>query len=457
MKLFVLGLSIFLFILFNKSESFNGSGNEYFLENSRLGNLNKILKDDDKHFQQIQRQFPLNIRTPLNYSNVNDFKGNLKKNKAIIKMYKNYSQNKNRIAEFHPTPINKDFINSSGSKNFILENSFKKKVSFLIDKYKKNYSINSTELIGARWQEIDRFNAIKSFEIKSVIYDFLDKLNKLNKSIENDFVFIDQDDAKIEKSYPITSGNTNLGKEITKYTIVFFIQDKKSLAIIGLKGVFVDSKVLLLDIIGEKGDTESGFHGNEFYNINGTSREDMVLSDIQKKEILDKHQEKLKLPQGICFGADNKGSGGGGGITEQECISKNGFYDFPVKNNYSCPFYQKNKNYLNSRGGSRSGFCELPIGLNLKGFRNIEPGSEPLCYNCINENGQKTIGDCCKEQASDKIKYPKLKSPDYAFPSDTLERFNRRSELHTLGLSWNKNGFLFENEIPIGLNESSLT
>ena len=52
----------------------------------------------------------------------------------------------------------------------------------------------------------------------------------------------------------------------------------------------------------------------------------------------------------------------------------------------------------------------------------------PLCYGC-NKNEKEynilssNVNDCCEDQF-DKKKYPNLKSPDYAFKDDTINRIN---------------------------------
>ena len=77
--------------------------------------------------------------------------------------------------------------------------------------------------------------------------------------------------------------------------------------------------------------------------------------------------------------------------------------------NEDCPFFKKNKNYENERGGCIKGYCELPLGMKLSGFRKYDENLKPICNNCKNN----TVF-CCDEQKNKK-KYPELKSPDYLF------------------------------------------
>lgn len=96
---------------------------------------------------------------------------------------------------------------------------------------------------------------------------------------------------------------------------------------------------------------------------------------------------------------------------KEQCNLFGGVWDKPVENNEECPFYRKNNNYPNSRGGSKYGRCELPLGMKLLGFRyySLDEIYAPMCYGCsINSK----LGNCCNSQ----------KNPDYAFSSDAPDR-----------------------------------
>lgn len=97
------------------------------------------------------------------------------------------------------------------------------------------------------------------------------------------------------------------------------------------------------------------------------------------------------------------------------------YWDSPCKSDKDCPFYKKNKNYNNNRGGCINGICEMP--LNVKRIRyklyDKSEKNQPYCHNCINIFDNK----CCDEQKNSKL-YPNLKSPDYAFYNDTIFRKN---------------------------------
>lgn len=80
-------------------------------------------------------------------------------------------------------------------------------------------------------------------------------------------------------------------------------------------------------------------------------------------------------------------------------------WDKKCVNNEECPFYKKNVNYPNNRGGCNNGICELPLGTKPTGFKTYE--SDPFCYNC-----DPTDEKCCEKQVN----------PDYAFENDYPER-----------------------------------
>ena len=96
-----------------------------------------------------------------------------------------------------------------------------------------------------------------------------------------------------------------------------------------------------------------------------------------------------------------------------------GIWDKPCESNQECPFYQLNKNYPNNRGGCINGYCEMPINIKPRGYKYYDLNSKPFCYDCNIEGckGEECF-TCCREQANNKFKYPKLKSPDFMFLND---------------------------------------
>lgn len=93
------------------------------------------------------------------------------------------------------------------------------------------------------------------------------------------------------------------------------------------------------------------------------------------------------------------------------------YWDKPCEKNTDCPFYQKNKNYPNYRGGCIDGMCEMPVGVKQVSNRKYDEKSTPLCHGCKDP----LDASCCTKQMN-KSEYPTLKSPDYAFELDFFER-----------------------------------
>ena len=164
-----------------------------------------------------------------------------------------------------------------------------------------------------------------------------------------------------------------------------------------------------------------------------------------KKNVADflsnKHLDSIKYKKRIydydrhmCFGkeADNKA----------DCISPSrgdpsvGIWDEPCIKNEDCPFYKKNLNYPNNRGGCIKGYCEMPQNVTRIGYKFHEESDNDkvLCHNCRGNNVENTDNSsntnckgmeckmCCKEQESNFKKYPGLITPDYAFDNDFDER-----------------------------------
>jgi hypothetical protein len=137
------------------------------------------------------------------------------------------------------------------------------------------------------------------------------------------------------------------------------------------------------------------------------------ISDLLKVANAPKPREYL------CFGAT--------GNTQTDCVKAGGFWDTAVIDDKECPFYMANKNYPNTRGGVNvGGYCQMPSGVQILGFRDYYKDPEkfkPECYNCV--PGQNTIGNCCDKQSI----------PDYKFDGDQIDRLNSKTVLNSLGLS----------------------
>lgn len=131
--------------------------------------------------------------------------------------------------------------------------------------------------------------------------------------------------------------------------------------------------------------------------------------DNKKKEE-ERHKDFLKYK---CF--LKKGFNSSTCESYDSTIGTIGVYDKPCVKNDECPFYKKNKNYENSRGGCINGYCEMPVNIERVGYKNYRKSKKPFCHNC---NRKGCLGDdcftCCDDQ----------KSPDYMFSNDFTDRRN---------------------------------
>ena len=150
---------------------------------------------------------------------------------------------------------------------------------------------------------------------------------------------------------------------------------------------------------------------------------DIGLSETElnffKEKDAEKEREK-EYKKYRCFYKD--------GFNESTCRSYSkiqkvtGTWDKPCIKNEECPFYKKNKNYTNARGGCLGGYCEMPLNIQRMGYKQYSKKNKPYCHNCDIKD---CLGDdcytCCDQQKNRK-KFPKLKSPDYMFQNDYSQR-----------------------------------
>lgn len=171
-----------------------------------------------------------------------------------------------------------------------------------------------------------------------------------------------------------------------------------------------------------------------------TSNDKVLSPDPDQIGLLKDHNNDLRQPRYRCFQEEGAQTGAS---TLAECGADSGYWDQPVQSNEQCPFFKANKNYSNQYGGivPDGEFCEMPINSKRVGYRFIssDPVNKPFCYNCrIGADGNVGgIGPCCDEQLNKQL-YPNLVSPDYAFPSDVLERGQQWPQLKARGLNWQK-------------------
>lgn len=280
-------------------------------------------------------------------------------------------------------------------------------------------------------------------------------ITRLNKKGRERFELINIVDFSIQKGKYINSNS------ITKYIINFFLYNPKRNFEFEIQPTIfkINSRLIITNInlpgrekeliTDPKGYPTLQF-GEQYAKFSKTGGQfgthDVIIIPEEIGPIIDKRRSKLETvsfdkPPFRCFGVEKPEN-----ITSlDQCIDNLGFWDRPVLNDAECPFYKANKNYGNDRGGlskdstgKTSGFCELPKGMQLKGFRNLDadPSKQPYCYNCLNgDYGEKTLGKCCTEQL-DKIKYPTLNSPDFMYEGDLEDRYAAREIFKSRGINW---------------------
>jgi hypothetical protein len=157
---------------------------------------------------------------------------------------------------------------------------------------------------------------------------------------------------------------------------------------------------------------------------------DSIIVTSELERIYTEDLRKLSEKTYLCFGIDENNI-----TTEKECSELSGMWDTAVTDDNDCPYFKSNRNYTNTRGNSKNGYCELPSGLLNLGFRGVvkDPdNSVALCYNCTdNLIGQGTLGRCCESQKFDQ----RFDGPDYKFPGDSLDRSAAVSEFNLRNLS----------------------
>lgn len=124
-------------------------------------------------------------------------------------------------------------------------------------------------------------------------------------------------------------------------------------------------------------------------------------------------------------GGDVRFGGGGHHICVEDmrvqsrahCEAEGLTWDRPCRTDEECPYFQANRRYRNYRGGcSDGGYCEMPVGVNVRGFRVPEPSPAPACHGCDPWDFR-----CCEKQEREEED-----GPDFAFVDDFIQRQRQR-------------------------------
>ncbi len=197
------------------------------------------------------------------------------------------------------------------------------------------------------------------------------------------------------------------------YNIKYYI---KKIFIIGVN---IKEKIMFQDLFNNKVAT---YEKNNFKNKNFAKNEEKINKFLEDdKYMRSKYKEE---DRGYCFFKRNVNN-----KILCESVDENGtgVWDKSCSYDEDCPYFKRNRNYPNSRGGCVKGYCEMPINLKRFGYKQINDAkvNDIICYNCKKENDKTCIGlncnKCCEEQ-KDKSKYPNLNGPDYAFEKDFSDR-----------------------------------
>lgn len=195
-------------------------------------------------------------------------------------------------------------------------------------------------------------------------------------------------------------------------------------------GINIEQLIIFADLLNKDYNLDSGevhlsmsnenpaYVTDDYINNYAKTVTDFVDKDVQKR----KETQREQLENGYCFYKDSPDKNTCISYTEEGGV---GIWDTPCKYNEECPFYKKNMNYPNSRGGCINGFCEMPVNIKTLGYKEYNESGEnaAVCYNCDYKPGCKGIecSQCCEDQKDISL-YPNLVSPDYAYNNDYFER-----------------------------------
>jgi len=157
-------------------------------------------------------------------------------------------------------------------------------------------------------------------------------------------------------------------------------------------------------------------NGREKKGLIGVVKEVRRDSTTVMLEVADSSSEEEK--EDDEGGGDERMGGGGHFIcvedprmkSRPQCEAAGNTWDRPCRKDEECPYFQANKRYRNYRGGCVDGYCEMPVGVDVRGFRVPVPSPAPACHGCEEEPWDLS---CCANQEPE---------PDFAFVGD----FNRR-------------------------------
>jgi hypothetical protein len=296
----------------------------------------------------------------------------------------------NRYIETKELFLNNEEIDNNKYSYYLIKNFLLKKISEAADSaifkneyiYSTNFKLINDQIISYK---SDYYNNFEEYEIQMIIY-------RDNKDI-NYTIYIN-----------ILFDNQNIKYYIKKIFIV---------------GVNIKEKIVFQDLFNNK---VSNYEKHNYRSKNFKKDEEKIQQFLEDdKYMRSKYKEE---DRGHCFFKRNVNN-----KIFCESVDENGtgVWDKSCNYNEDCPYYKRNRNYPNSRGGCINGYCEMPINLKRFGYKQINDAkvNDIICYNCKRDENQTCIGlncnKCCEDQKN-KSKYPNLDGPDYAFEKDFSER-----------------------------------
>ena len=277
----------------------------------------------------------------------------------------------------------------------------------------KNSEIVSNDNIIVYKIYITKLNNIPIYEGDRLLFTYkIDtfEVNKIYYIVEaNQDHIIIENAKKIELNGEIIHTDNDiielLDETITKYNLEYgdrvYVLDYRLGIVIKKKGdQNIEQLFILLD---EKEDTNK--LGGEYVNIN--IREACVADQLAGEtgtgylnDIYDTDNTKKNID---IYDIENN-------FNELEIKE----WDSRCVENEECPFYLKNKNYPNTRGGCINGYCEFPIGLKRISYKKyyevINENNYPRCEGCDDDNI-----NCCEEQGAD---HDNFNGPNYIFSNN---------------------------------------
>jgi hypothetical protein len=422
----ILSIVIVLILIYEKKEHFNEAINFHtdFINNVKKDSdlkktYQKILENQEKDeedeklnkYKKLYYNVPFDNKSPLvdktldksvlkNYRVNPDYHSyahelTFTEVDKIIKQIKPSKKYENKVYKYDPLPYGKHFVDIFNQLYFLLDMN--------------NYYHKSDKRV---YELIDVKFLLKDLIVDSV-YKIVYEVKIFKKMKDYGFVF--QNTIKHNTYTNITNYlNIDLVGIVSEEDIIF--NTKKS------KEQKSKEQKCKFDLDIKKDECFKIPYGSDNLNSN-----DFISGEYLKPHLTNFFEDKYlegeinkNYKQFRCFGRH--------GFNEAECKSydkerkTHGVWDRPCNNNNECPFYKKNKNYENERGGCKKGFCEMPINTKTLSYRYYDKNVKPFCYNCEKEG---CLGDncynCCDEQ-EDRDKYPNLKSSDYIFKNDYRER-----------------------------------